>query len=266
MRYFLLIVGFLLAFSSYGQNLLVKYSEGFITSEQRLKELPEAIRSERVKKKFYNLTVDVKHGISYYGNDENTKNTNYSTENKSETQQDDHIQITNTKIIVDIKNTEKFYYKDFGNNEMIFEYFNADQLFHGKDFLQNWNWQITDEIKVINGYTCKKALADWVEHDAQFTAWFTEDIPVNAGPEKFDGLPGLILYVGTPYYEYSAISIKEVKNKVEILKPDFKNKKTFTHKEITEIIKQKINNLRSSSITTQEGDKTITTETIIYKN
>ncbi len=266
MYYKLITLSVLFTITSFGQNLKVKYYERKIISEKKLNELPEAIREEKLKKRFYDLTIDVKNGISYYVNDENTKNTDYSKESGSETQQDDHIQVTNKKIVVNIKNSEKFYYKDFKKNEMLFQYFNADQLFNGKDSLQNWNWQITEEIKIINGYTCKKALADWVGHDAQFTAWFTEDVPVNGGPEKFDGLPGLILYVGTPFYEYSAVLIKEVNNKVDITKPDFEDKKTFTHKEITEIIKQKINNLRPSTTITQEGDKTITKETIIYKN
>jgi GLPGLI family protein len=266
MYYKLFIVSLMFTLSSFGQNLKVKYYEGRIISKEKLNELPETIREEKIKKRFYDLTVDIKNGTSYYVNDSNTKNTDFTTESENKTQQEDHIQITNTKNVVNIKNTEKFYYKDFKRNEMLFEYFNADQLFHGKDSIQNWNWQITDEVKTIEGYTCKKAIADWTGHDAQFTAWFTEDIPVNAGPEKFDGLPGLILYIGTPYYEYSAVLIKDIKNKIEISRPNFENKKTFTHKEITEIIKQKINNLRPSTITTQDGDKTTTKETIIYKN
>ncbi len=145
---------------------------------------------------------------------------------------------------------------------MIFEFFNGGMLFYGKDILKDWKWQITDEVKQIQGYTCKKATAIWGR--GLFTAWFTEDMPVQAGPEKFDGLPGLILYVGTPYYEYSAVSVEETKNKVEIKKPNFENRKTHTLSEIYDIIQQKINSLKPSIITTQEGNTTIIKETIIY--
>ncbi len=37
--------------STFGQTLLVKYCENSIISEERLKELPEEIRNERMKKK-----------------------------------------------------------------------------------------------------------------------------------------------------------------------------------------------------------------------
>ncbi|WP_072781273.1 GLPGLI family protein [Flavobacterium haoranii] len=250
--------------STFGQTLLVKYCENSIISEERLKELPEEIRNERMKKKKYNLFVDVNKGLSYYVNDVYTKNSSYNTEYEKETQYDDHVEIITTKVIVDLKNTEKFYYKDFGKDEMLFEFFNGDQLFTGKDSLKNWNWQLTNETKIIYGYTCKKATAVWGR--GEYVAWFTEDIPVQAGPEKFDGLPGLILYVGTPYYEYSAVLVKEMKDKVNIEKPNFDKIKTYTLEEINDIIKQKIKGLQSSSITTQDGDKTITRETIIYKN
>lgn len=51
-------------------------------------------------------------------------------------------------------------------------------------------WTLEEEEEVILGHTCKKASAKWRGRD--WTAWYSE-IPVDAGPWKFQGLPGLIL-------------------------------------------------------------------------
>lgn len=257
----LILITVLFSIPSFGQNYIVKYQEKSIVSEEQLKELPEEIRNERIKKKFYDLTVDTNKKISYYVNDSNTKNTLIEGDTLSNV---DYSGLPKVQTYVNIKTTEKFYYKDFNKSEMLFEFFNGDQLFHGKDSLQKWNWEISDETAIIQGYSCKKAIAHWL--NVEFTAWFTEEIPVNAGPDKFDGLPGLILYVGTPYYEFSAVMIKEIKEDFEILKPNFENKKTYTFEEINEIIKGKIKNLKPTFSTIRDGDKIITRETIIYKN
>ncbi|WCM42524.1 GLPGLI family protein [Flavobacterium sp. CBA20B-1] len=55
----------------------------------------------------------------------------------------------------------------------------------------NYMWNITNETKKIQNYTCYKATTSF--RGNTFEAWFTPDIPINAGPWKWYGLPGLIL-------------------------------------------------------------------------
>ncbi|WLD23149.1 GLPGLI family protein [Flavobacterium dauae] len=66
---------------------------------------------------------------------------------------------------------------------------------HKKNFLVtdelNYTWQITNETKKIKDYTCYKATTTF--RGNTFEAWFTPDIPINAGPWKWYGLPGLIV-------------------------------------------------------------------------
>lgn len=252
-------------FSNYllGQNLKIKYCENRIIKSDKLSEMPLEIKQIALKKNYYILTIDSNNGISYYANDSLTKNIEGQFENENKNENDGIVEITTTKTTTNIRNIEKFYYKNINENIMLFEFFNGDQLFQGNDVLQNWNWEITEEQKTIEGYLCKKAKSNWLGYD--FTAWFTEDIPVNSGPEKFDGLPGLILYVGTPYYEYSAISIETINNNVEISKPNFQGNKTYTLSEIKTVMNQKMKNLKSSETTTQEGNTTIKKKTIIIK-
>lgn len=56
-------------------------------------------------------------------------------------------------------------------------------------------WEITDSTKNILGYECISAETDY--HGRKWTAWFAPDIPVQDGPWKFRGLPGLILEAST---------------------------------------------------------------------
>ncbi len=55
----------------------------------------------------------------------------------------------------------------------------------------NYTWKITNETKKIKDYTCYKATTTF--RGNTFEAWFTPDIPINAGPWKWYGLPGLIV-------------------------------------------------------------------------
>lgn len=57
----------------------------------------------------------------------------------------------------------------------------------------NFDWQITEESKIIQNFNCTKAMVDF--RGRTFVAWFATDIPVSFGPWKFHGLPGLILEV-----------------------------------------------------------------------
>lgn len=86
-------------------------------------------------------------------------------------------------------------FKDRLNNHLkILDRASAD----GNNFLQEdaigeLPWQIVNETDTILGYLCQKATLNFRGRD--YTAWFTVDIPINDGPWKFMGLPGLILKV-----------------------------------------------------------------------
>lgn len=100
-----------------------------------------------------------------------------------------------------------------------------------KDSLSSLNWKMESETRVIGGYNCFKATAVIPVSQTDFrnlrprrseetaekkpdtekktnfmdnlempketvvTAWYTPEIPVNQGPDKYWGLPGLILEV-----------------------------------------------------------------------
>lgn len=70
-------------------------------------------------------------------------------------------------------------------------------------------WQTVDSTKQILGYNCQKAECDF--RGRHYIAWFAIDIPLNNGPWKLSGLPGLILeaYDNKDHYHFTAVSIKQ---------------------------------------------------------
>ena len=76
--------------------------------------------------------------------------------------------------------------------------------FHVKESLPEPLWTIEDSCRTILGYECTKASADF--YGRKWTVWFTPDIPVNDGPWKLRGLPGLILEANCEGGQYSFIA------------------------------------------------------------
>lgn len=253
-KFFLVLVFSTLAIQA--QSIKVIYSEKEIISQQRLDAMPSGIKNAKlaemnVPKLF---TLESSGGISLYQKDKNTKDFNY--ENK-ESKEIDQNSILESTIVVSKKNTPFFYYKELNNNSMLFKLTNGGIEFDGKDKLLSWNWEITNEAKVISGYNCKKAVSR--AFNAYFTVWFTEDIPVSAGPEKFDGLPGLILYVNTGAVEFTAEKIEVSNEKISLEKPKIPET-TVTFFEMIDLVTKKFNQVKNSK-PIKQGNTTITTET-----
>ncbi|REA62776.1 GLPGLI family protein [Dyadobacter luteus] len=62
-----------------------------------------------------------------------------------------------------------------------------------EDSLRAPQWKVMNKIKEIKGYLCMMAVTKDTIKNQTITAWFANDIAVQAGPEKYFGLPGLIL-------------------------------------------------------------------------
>lgn len=94
------------------------------------------------------------------------------------------------------------------------------KVFLIKDELADLDWKLLNETKTIGEYTCYKAVLkreievmesqvmvnpteeDMEEPETQLkeieiVAWYTPEIPINAGPDLYYGLPGLILQVNS---------------------------------------------------------------------
>ena len=65
-------------------------------------------------------------------------------------------------------------------------------------------WEIGDSTKTILGYECVMAETDY--HGIHWTAWFTPEVPIQEGPWKLTGLPGLILEASETTGQHSFIA------------------------------------------------------------
>ena len=84
-------------------------------------------------------------------------------------------------------------YKNFKTNEMVSQGFVLDKLFRVCEPIPSINWTLTSNKKEIEGITCLKALGHF--RGREYVAWYAPKIPVNNGPWKFGGLPGLIFEI-----------------------------------------------------------------------
>jgi GLPGLI family protein len=76
------------------------------------------------------------------------------------------------------------------------------------------DWKMSFGTKEILGYPCFKAECDF--RGRHWTAWFTMQIPVQDGPWKFCGLPGLILQMeeSRGHYAFRCIGIETRKKPI----------------------------------------------------
>lgn len=147
---------------------------------------------------------------------------------------------------------ESIYYLDFDISKM-YGTANLTRIFGGSDNLIYYNqenkeylsetlileypviiskepiqWEISnEETKLINGYLCKKAIRKRSEINdaglakkAELTAWFCPEIPFNFGPERFHGLPGLVLECNSNIVKFELEKITWHKEELKINKPN----------------------------------------------
>ena len=78
-------------------------------------------------------------------------------------------------------------------------------------------WKISADTMTVSGYLCQRADTDYCGR--HWTVWFAPEIPLDCGFWKFSGLPGLILKAedSEHYYSFTAVSIKNVKEDIDVI-------------------------------------------------
>lgn len=106
-----------------------------------------------------------------------------------------------------------------------------------EDSLRKLNWKLTGETMKIKNYQCSKAIATTRQGD-NVVAWYTEDIPVPAGPDQFGGLPGLILQadIGDGWIVFTAADIQPTVDKKLVKAPA--NGKKVTRQEFQKMMEE----------------------------
>ena len=122
-------------------------------------------------------------------------------------------------------------YKDYKENKIKVIDKISGNFFLYEEENEPQSWILHDDTITIAGYLCQKALCQWRGRD--YEAWFTPEIPINEGPWKFHGLPGLIIKLHDTqlHYEFDLLEFKETNEKININPLITKTFKYFgTHK------------------------------------
>jgi GLPGLI family protein len=104
-----------------------------------------------------------------------------------------------------------------------------------EDSLGTPNWKILNDIKDVAGHICMKAMIEDTLKKQKIIAWFAQDIPVNAGPERLYGLPGLILELDI---NDGAVTIEATKIENKKLTTELDLPKKQKGKKINELVYQ----------------------------
>ncbi len=114
--------------------------------------------------------------------------------------------------------------------------------------ISDYNWIISKEKIKINDIICFKATTNLKEEGRngikhiEIVAWFAPDINVNAGPDGFFGLPGLIIQIEKGKILTTLKSLKFSEENVEITIPE--NNKIMTNDEFQTLMKDMALNRR----------------------
>ena len=113
-------------------------------------------------------------------------------------------------------------------------------IFEDDNLPQQWTI-ISDSVKTILGYTCQKATCSY--RGRNYEAWYNPDLPVNAGPWKFSGLPGLIMSVQDTkgHYTFEIKGLMKVKEPIEYI--EYSNRK-YSHSDRKTFLKTNAKSLQ----------------------
>ena len=97
----------------------------------------------------------------------------------------------------------------------------ALRLYTYTEPVEKINWEQVSGDTIICDFECKKAECTY--RGRNWTAWYCTDIPINEGPWKFSGLPGLIMcaYDEDDCFSFTCVGMEEPEN-MKIRIPDAK--------------------------------------------
>lgn len=121
------------------------------------------------------------------------------------------------------------------------------EQYHIEDSLRRYRWKISDEVRTIAGFDCRKAITTICD-SVVVVAFYTDEIPVPAGPENFNGLPGMILGLAIPrlYTTWFATKLELIPPSNELF--DIKRKKKrYSYEEFTVSAKKLVSKLEEDA-------------------
>ena len=165
--------------------------------------------------------------------------------------------IASSGIQIKVQEGSDILYKNMKENRFSNQTEIFGKQFLIKDSLPNRKWELLNETKNIGKYTCYKATfkeeyttqtldetnaLETVTKERTTAAWYTPQIPINIGPQDFQGLPGLILEINDG--DLTLVCTKIVLNSMAVLEI----KEPTKGKEVTQDEFDKIMNKKSEEM------------------
>lgn len=142
--------------------------------------------------------------------------------------------------------------KDYAKKAMNFyDKFKTVNLLIPENEIPKWN--IEKEFLKINNIDCQKATANY--KGRAWEAWFSKDYPVNDGPYKFSGLPGLVVSLkdSENNHFFNLIQIKKIKGIFSLLPKSHKQMTFAEYKKNMSNFTFSNDDIESLSINKQTG-------------
>ena len=150
------------------ENMHKQFTEQNSWNEERLKHMPK-YKTDEFK-------------LSY-----NTHKSLYKISVEDESPQFTWMKVANANtVLIDLDN------RKYDAEKIIY-----DKSYKVEDSLPVLQWKMLGEFRNIAGYNCRKA-STIIMDSIYVIAFYTDEIPVNGGPESFNGLPGMILGMVLP--------------------------------------------------------------------
>jgi len=178
----------LLTIISYAQNQRFSYEYKFITDSTKASEVDSEIMFLDVAKKGSKFHSQKKSIADSIHQDRITKQTR------------DFTGIDYGSVLYVVEKSYPDFEIDFFNNLDMTKYKVSDT--------RKMDWKILPEKEKIGEFNTQKASLDFAGRI--WTAWFVSDIPIQDGPYKFHGLPGLIIKIEDKTKSHSFV-LKEIK-------------------------------------------------------
>lgn len=232
--FFLVIVLFCINFMVAQKNSYVVSYESAKDIGDKLAQVPPAFR-EQVKAQlaapnFFELVITNNQAL-------------YKKSDKKSAEPDPLTASNNVKIITTGSNADgSSRFTDLNKSQYTKQAVVLDKPFLVSGNLQKINWKLTDETKKLGNYNLQKAVLD--EGSNYVEAWYAPELPFPFGPDKYWGLPGLIVELKTPVFYYVATDIQ--KTSLQEITPPAKGKKV-SEEELQNILKESTEALRSGA-------------------
>jgi len=218
-------------------NLLQAQVAGTISYTETIQldiQLPDGMEIEGMDQSMtMDKTLSFKDQLSVYKDVKNNK-----SNDRTMTSDDGGFQIS-----FQMDDTEEIFLTDF-NQKMMTHHTG----FMGKEFIieskmDKYKWKLTGEkIKYLD-FVCQKAemIINEDGKDVNVVAWFTSEIPVAIGPDKYNQLPGAILMISKNdgKTEIKATQVNLENPSIEIFELPKKGKKV-TREEYEKIVEEKM--------------------------